>query len=98
MTGPTDETAKDELYERLGSFEARTRDVRASRGLLLRLEALAEGRSERDVGLSFAIVRLALPSLVAASLAAGALFVLDRTSDASLADELALAAAMEIEP
>jgi len=98
MTVPTDEQRDAAVSERLRSLAARTRDVQASRNLLLRLDAIAEGRPGHKGGLSLAIVRFAVPSLVSASLAAGVLLALDRTGDPTFDDELALAATMEVEP
>jgi hypothetical protein len=86
----------DGVGERLRALGEHTRDIGASGALRLRLLELAEGPGPRPYGVSRAIVRLAAPSLVAASLAALALYA--SAPEPTLDDVLASAATSELSP
>jgi hypothetical protein len=86
--------SRDEVSARLLSLEERTAALGASAALTRRLHGIA---TDSPGGVSSAIVRFAMPSLVAASVVAGGLFATDRVGT-SFEDDIASAATMDVTP
>jgi hypothetical protein len=89
-------TDDDRVNDRLRSLTERTAGLRVSRALTARLAGVPSG--DHDGSFVSAIARLAVPSLVAASLGTAFLFAVDAARDHSIDDDVALAATMDVGP